>query len=278
MGRPSDRRSWEIRRLPHALLALGLIASAVGCAEEERAVYRETTRVDESVKKSDLLVLRSVLQSLTPTQLASLPAVFASAPSWSADRTLPVRELVAEEVRRQADEGSLAIVTRRFPRSKAFDRLVEAGRRTPEQIVSLYIAASWALARAEIADERLLDEYYRRAETELGSLRLDDRPFGPLPSEVRFGIEQRAAWLSVIDRVERLRLIPPENVETVAALGEEFAALFPASCRQDPVTAVLPRLELFGVPFEEPDPSRSDADLVWRAETALIGRDGTSTN
>lgn len=261
-----------------AIRASGLPSAAVcallavaGCADTQPLTYRETVRVDETIPEAEFRLLAGVLKSLTPAQREALPEVFASAPSWSEERTPPVRVLVAEEVRRQSDEASLEIVARRFPRSRAFERLVASGRRTPEQIVAIYIAAAWALARAEIEDERALDEFARRAEPEVERLRLDDRPYGPLPGEVRFGIEQRSAWLTVTDRVERLRLVPPENVETVAGLGPEFAELFPPGCRRDPVTAVLPRLELFGVPFEEPDPSRSDAILTWDAETALVG-------
>src|SRR5262249_58796639 len=76
------------------LVACALMAG--GCSEPE-VVQAVPKRADDRITTEELDLFLSVFGSLPDQKSSPLPAVMATAPQWSRNRTLPVFELVREE-------------------------------------------------------------------------------------------------------------------------------------------------------------------------------------
>ena len=89
-----------------AIIALVALAFASGCADS-KVELTEVKRIDEKVTEPELLMLLQIVAQLPNKTVPPMPPLFAPPPHWSADRTLPVDELVVEEQRLMEDRHSI---------------------------------------------------------------------------------------------------------------------------------------------------------------------------
>ncbi|QDT64389.1 hypothetical protein [Calycomorphotria hydatis] len=255
---------------------LGFLALAcvlvVGCGSSELE-YTELKRLDERLTKSDMGVLLVLFKSMSEEDLTKLPVVLAQKPSWAPERTLPVREMMDEELDRIQQDSSVERVSATLPDSRTVRHLLQHQKMTREQLAALYVSVGYAISKSKWTRRWTLENLVRRGEQEMRNLRSDSRPFNSLPADARHHILEKAAWVAVADRAERLLDVPDENVDFVEAYFEKLQQYYPAGYFQDPLATVMPRLEVYGVPFAETDPSRKDEDILWYQSHAIMGYD-----
>ncbi|QDT38336.1 hypothetical protein [Stratiformator vulcanicus] len=272
---PFDSRA--IRFWLYALV-LPTLVFVSGCGGSAEIEFVETKRLDEGLTNTDIKILQAVFGGLTDEERAALPEILAPRADWSADRTLPVKELYEEELTELVAVHSLERLAEAFPKSPSFERQVERTHRTREQVAALYASAGYALSRKYWGAVKPLDRLMQRAEDEMWELRNDERPFASLSPEARYRVLERAGWISVADRVEQLMVVAEQNVETVTEFEDELRKVLPGRFFADPLSPILPRLAVYGVPFEEDDPDRSDADLTWNSSDVVTNAQSASLN
>lgn len=258
----------RFRGLIH-LFAPTLLTALAGC-QNAQIEYREVKRPHEKVTEAELKQFLQIVDELPDKQLPPLPPVMRPLPNWSADRTLPVKELVNEE-RKLLDEGwDVNAITARWKRHAGLQRLVEREGITLEQFVGLTLAIGAAVSRTRLRSDQDLAGLLDRGKSVVARLRQDDRPFAKLSREVRHAVLRNAGWITRMDRAERLKDVPPENVALVQKHAEKLAAILPAYFVENPLDAVADRLEERGMPFEELRATGRDDEITWSPEDRPI--------
>lgn len=253
-------------------VCLALCALFVGCGEEQLE-FTETKRINEKVTEAELQTFLRIVESLPDQQLPDVPPVFAPPPVWNQSRTLPVGELVNEEQNLLAERWTAEWMARHLQRNRPLARALRREEMTLEQFVGFTLAIGAALARNTIRDNQDLDEILKKGHAAVERLRRDTRPFSSLRQDGRYYILWQAEWITRIDRVERLKQVPPENIALVRAHREKLEEIFPAEFATNPLDAVVDLLEEKGLPFEELAGSGSDAEIDWEADEAIVGTD-----
>ncbi|HEX6986627.1 MAG TPA: hypothetical protein VF170_14695 [Planctomycetaceae bacterium] len=259
-----------MRSVRPACLLVALAAALGGC-EEPTIEFTETKGIDERLTSQDVAAVIAVLEAVGERDRSRLPMPFPPPPGWTEQRSLPVRELIAEERLALDAAWSPDGAAVRLPRGMPWDPAVSARRLTREQFCALVISVAASLARSAADPDLDLEELARRGTREIEPLARDERPFASLPPEERHATRRRAAWVTIAGRAANLARVPEENLLLVAEHRERLAKVLPAEFFADPFAGLYPRPEDHGVPFEEGD--LSDAALTWSAENALIGTD-----
>lgn len=252
--------------------AFVLLTVCVGC-EAESLDYTEVKRIDERITAQELTMLLRIAQALPDQKLPSLPAVFVSPPQWNEIRTLPVSELVAEEQRSLAERWSGSWIVQQLERNRPLHRVLQRERITPEQFAGLVLATGAALSRSTLRESQDLDKIIARGEPAVERLRRETRSFALFSQEARHYLLQQAAWLTRVDRAQRLKQVPAENVALVSQHRTELERVFPAEFLTNPLDSIADRLEEEGLPFEEQSASGRDAEITWDPREAIIGID-----
>ena len=257
----------------------GLLLAALlcGCAPQA-SVFTEVVRPDDVLAERDLLRLLAVLESLDDAARMRLPVPFLGPPGWSAERTLPVSELLAEESQAQERAWSPNASADLLPAGSDWEPLLAAHGLSRRQFCGLLLAVGTAVARSHTAASLDLPGIAARGRRELEPLRGDERPFAPLPPEVQYQLVRRAAWLTIAESAARLAAVPDDNVDLVQRFAERLATRLPPGYLGNPLAGLYPRREETGLPFDEGHVS--DAALTWSRANAIIGTDppgGTAT-
>jgi len=248
--------------------ALAAITGLVGC-EEPAVPFLETKAVDERLTEKDLAAVVGVLGAVGDREQTNLPFPFLPPPVWSKSRTLPISELLAAEEDALQRVWSPEDAANLIPKGEPWDSALKSRRLTREQFCALVLSVSAALGRGSVDRSVSLELLVERGERELASLANDERPFSSLTSDERHRAQNKAIWLTIRDRAEKLTLVPPENVEAAASAGPALRTALGDSYFADPFAGLYPRPEDSGVPFEEHEVS--DADLTWSAGDAIRG-------
>ena len=251
---------------------LVLCAVVVGCAGDEPA-FTVTKRIDEKVTDVELKAYVRVIRSLPDEKLPDLPLVFAPPPQWNQARTLPVGELVNEEQNLISERWSAEWLARYFEKNRRLARALRRERMSVEQFAGLTLAVGAALARNTLEDDRNLDKVLKKGYTAIKRLKSNTHPFSSLGREGKHHILRQAAWITRVDRIERLMQVPPENIALVRTHLDMLQPMFPAEFGSDPLAAVADRLEEQGMPFEEMIESGSDAEIEWDPHDVAVGTD-----
>lgn len=243
-----------------------------GCAGET-IEYTEVKRIDEKVTEPELLTLLEIISRLPTKRVPELPPLFAPAPHWDEDRTLPVNELVEEEQRLMEDRHSVESLAARLYRDRTLQRLLRREHMTPEQFVGLVTAIGVALSCDTLRDDQDLDHILERGERALEDLQQNTSRFSSLRPDERHGILQQAIWITRLDRARRLKMVPPENLALAREHADVLVRVLPEEFSSNPLDAVVDYLEERGIPFEELSQTGSDAAIEWSREEARYGTD-----
>ena len=235
--------------------------------------YTETKSLDERVTVAELQVFLRIIDSLPNRKVPPLPSPFLPPPTWNTGRTLPVSGLVQEEEKVLEERWSCERLAKYLSRNKPLRRALRTEQMEPEQFVGFVLTNGLALVQSAVDEDQELDVLLERGELVLRRLRKDDRPYSSLSDDGAYYVLQQAAWLPLIDRVQRLRMVPGENVALVKKYGDRLREIFPAEFQQDPLASLAQVINASGLPFEELAVSGSDTRIAWNAADAIVGKD-----
>ena len=245
---------------PATILLFGPILHA-GCAPEPVPRLVEPRPVDAALDAVEVRRSVRLAAALPGSAAAVCGEAFAVPRHWGGDRTRPVADLAAERL----DELHAASAAPRAAGVLAADpgasRVLAAAHWSAERYASTLVLLNLAAARPTW-DDRDLSRFAAEAADARATLAADRRPFRTLPESDRAAVLERAAWLARGVLVDRLRSLDPRTVDAVAEAGDAVRNVLPAETRR-PLDRLLTDLQRRGVPFEEPDPSRDDATLVF---------------
>ncbi len=249
-----------------------LCLATIGC-HEEAISYREVKRVDERVTAAELKSFFAVVDSLPEKALPPLPSIDSPAPQWSITRTLPVGELVREEQKAIIEHTSVEWLARHCNHVRALKRALRRERMTLEQFFGLVLTMGTALSVDEVDSQRDLDVILARGKRIVAGLVKDQRVFSALTEDGAYHVLEQASWIPLIDRVQRLKQVPPENLALARRHHDRLKAIFPKEFTTDPLAGFAKILENRGAPFVELPSSGSDERIEWSREQAIVGTD-----
>lgn len=237
--------------------------------------FVEVKRIDEVLKESELDHFLEVVRMMPEGKLPELEAIYRVPVVWNETRTLPVSDLVSEElghIERPWDTKHLA---HEMENHRKFQRVLRRAEMTPEQFMGMLLAVGAAMNRSRLPESFDFDGFIERGEKAIGRLKRNRTPFVDYSPDRQFSLTREAVWLYRVDRAKRLRDVPRENVELVKRRWEELAAIFPAEFQVDPLGTIADHLEEQGIPFEERPDTGSDAMIQWNPDEANIGTDAS---
>lgn len=233
----------------------------------------EVKRIDEVVTESELEDFLEVVHLMPDGEMPQLPKIYREPAPWSANRTLPVSELVNEElghIERPWDTKHLA---HEMENNRRLNRVLRRVEMTSEQFMGLMLAVGTAMNRSRVPEEYDFGELIRRGQKVIAELNHNRTPFVDYSPDRQFSISRDAVWLYRVARAKRLQDVPRENVELVKKHWEELSNVFPKEFTIDPLGAIADPLEEKGIPFAELPETGDDAAIQWNPDEAIIGRD-----
>ncbi len=248
-----------------------LVASLAAGCEPPPLDYFEVKRIDEPVTRAEFESFVRIVEALPGRRLPEFPSLFVAAPDWPESRTLPVSDLVRQEATMIDDRWSVDAIAEPLARHRTLQRALARERMSAEQFVGLALALGAALSRSGISDDHDLKGMLKKGDLEVERLEEDHRSFASLSEEARHAVLQRGAWVTRRARVERLLLVPIDNIDLARAHREWLTRVCPEEFSRNPFADVVDWSEELGVPFVETDATGRDAELEWSRDAALVG-------
>lgn len=264
---------FSTQHLAHCRFSLTIVLLCLGGCWSKPLEYVEVKRIDEVVTESELEDFLDVIRLMPDGKMPELPAIYREPVRWSASRTLPVNELVNEElaqIERPWDTDDLAGEVENHRRLKRVLRRLEM---SPEQFMGLLLAVGTAMNRSQLPEDYDFDEVVQRGDKVIRKLKHNETPFVEYSPDRQFSVSREAVWLYRVDRAKRLREVPRENVELVRRHWDELSEIFPPEFTIDPLGVIVDQLEEKGIPFAELPATGNDAEIQWNPDEALIGTD-----
>lgn len=272
----SIRMEMRFHRFPILIRLLNALAVCVlmltGCAEEPLD-FVEVKRIDEVLSESELEDFLEVVRLLPEGKLPELQSIYRVPVVWNETRTLPVSELVNEELAHIERPWDTKHLAHEMEANRRFQRSLRRVGMTPEQFMGLMLCVGTAMNRGQLPDQFDFEGFIERGEKVVAQLKRNRTPFVDYSPDRKFSLTREAVWLYRVDRAERLRDVPGENVDLVRSRWEELAAIFPAEFQIDPLGTIADHLEEQGIPFEELPETGSDTLIQWNPAEAIIGTD-----
>jgi hypothetical protein len=239
-----------------------VLLALAGCGDTG-ITFREVKRVDERVTPDEMAEFWEIVDALPGKKLPTFQTPFLPPPQWSSHRTMPVNELVKEERRALDERWSPARLGKQFEHNRALQRALRRAEMTPEQFAGFVLNIGCALNRTTLTEDQDLARIQARGQIALRRIEKDDRLFSSLSDEGAYHVLQSAAWLPLIDRVQRLQQVPEENVELALQFRDRLKQAFPEEFTANPIAPFSRVLNDIGVPFEEQAGSGYDTDIHW---------------
>lgn len=235
--------------------------------------FTEVKRIDERLTDAEMQSFLKIIDSLRDKKLPTMPESFVHPPEWNPSRTLPVGELVDDELLKLSQRWSEDWLAKHLEASRRLERALNKERMTRKQFVALATVIGTALSRSTLDRKTDFDQMIEKGEPIIANLREDDRPFSSLSPEGQYQLLQRAVWVTRVDRAKHLKLVPTENVDMVTRHQERLREVFPASYVQNPLDDIADVLEEQGLPFIEIEESGSDERIEWESARVIFGTD-----
>ncbi len=262
-------RAWT-RGIP---LTLSIAACLLlgGCAEEP-SPFTETRQLDQVIQPVEWAAFQRIVEALPAPKLLEMPVIYPPLPNWVETRSLPVNELVLEEQKTLSEAWNLDVVLKKFEQSKALKKLLQDEQMSHEQFVGLTLTVIAAMSRAQLAEDYDFEDSERSAHEDAVVLQRDRRLYSAMAPDARHQVLRDAICLHRIDRLERLRRVPPENTRLVREHAEFLAKKLPARYSKPPLDDVKDLLTELGLPFLEKPGSGSDDNLEWNPADAITSK------
>lgn len=249
-----------------------LLVSLPGCWEKPLD-YVEVKRIDEVVTEPELESFLEVIRLLPDGKMPKLHTIYRKPVRWDAGRTLPVNDLVNEESAQIVRPWDTKFLAQEVETNRRLQRALRRVEMTPEQFMGLLLAIGTAMNRSNLPRDYDFDAVIHRGQKVIQQLKRNRTPFVDYSLDRQYSVTREAIWLYRVDRSERLRDVPRENVELVRQHWDELAALFPHEFTIDPLGVIADQLEERGIPFVESPETGQDANISWNPEESLIGTD-----
>jgi hypothetical protein len=243
---------------------------AAGCAEQLSGTAA-VKPFSEPLTAEEWQKFVSLMDGVGADELSGLQSVFPSPPDWQATRSLPVSDLIAAEQKRLDEHWDPQFLALRFSQKPGLARALRRARLSPEQFAGLALAAAAAAARSRLPENDPPDETLRRGRAVVDGLRHDQRLFSSLDLEDRYHVLDQALWLHRLDRIDRLRKVPAENVAWAREHADWLTKMLPACFSNHPLADITDLLGEQGLPFIELPESGSDARMEWDPAAAIRG-------
>lgn len=258
-------------RLLTLTLSFTMCLLMAGCAEEP-SPFTETRQIDQVIQPEEWAAFQRIVEALPAPKLLEMPAIYPPLPNWVETRSLPVNELVVEEQKALAESWHIDVVMKKFEASKALKSLLDDEQMTVEQFVGLTLTVVAALSRDQIPEDYDFEDSERSAREDFVVLERDRRLYSAMAPDVRHQVLRDAICLHRLDRLERLRTVPPENVRLVHEHSEFLAEALPPRYSKHPLDDVKDLLTELGLPFLEKPGSGSDDNLEWNPADAITAQ------
>lgn len=249
----------------------GVLCLFAASCDQEEAHYTEVKRIDDRLTQAELDSFLSVAKSMPENALSALTAIHAPWPEWSPNRTLPINELVVEEKKQLALHCSVKWLSQRISQSRAFKRALRREQMTIDQFVGLAFVIGVTLCHDELPEDQDIDKLRTHGKRVIAALERETRVLSSLPEDNAARIIVQAGWIPLVDRLERLKQVLPENLVLVRANRDALKSLFPEDFLKNPLRGLAKVLEDEEIPFEELPESGSDNHLQWSREQAIAG-------
>lgn len=256
----------------------GVLCLLAASCDQEEAQYTEVKRIDDRLTQVELDSFLSVVKSMPENALSALTAIHSPWPEWSPNRTLPINELVVEEKKQLALHCSVKWLSQRIPQSRAFKRALRREQMTIDQFVGLAFVIGVTLSHDELPEDQDIDKLRTHGKRVIAALERETRVLSSLPEDNAARIIVQAGWIPLVDRLERLKQVLPENLVLVRANRDALKSLFPEDFLKNPLRGLAKVLEDEEIPFEELPESGSDNHLQWSREQAIAGEAPVSSS
>lgn len=255
----------------HWQVALAALCAVLSGCGEEAAPSPRVISIADPITSEEWAQFERLVKSLGDEGLKDWPCVYPPLPDWQPARTLPVADLAAAEQRLLDEHWNPQQVAAQIThRSHVMKQLRQVGM-SAEQFAGLMLAVGAATARWQLASQEPSEEMLRRGRKIVHDLQHDSRIFSSLEVDERVRILDQALWLHRLDRVQRLRQVPAENVELVRQHAAWLAEVLPPCFLGHPLAEIADLLGEQGLPFIELPQSGSDLQLEWDPATAIVG-------
>lgn len=257
------------------LAAVIVAATLSGCAEP-KIEFREIHRVDEVLSQTDLDRLYRIADFLHSKRLPELAPHFLAEPQWDENRPASIATLAGEEFARLEETIQLPVLIGSLKKNPRLDYALKREKLTRSQFVGLVLAVGMAIHRSRLDEARDLDEYLETGRIEIRDLKSRNESFATLPLDQRMSALEQATWITRVDRAERLKTVPDENVELVSNEFDKLRKIMPEEFLTDPLFGINDPLIDYGVPFREIGSTGFDAEISWRRDDDEAIIDGES--
>jgi len=247
-----------------------------GCGQS-RLDFTEVKGIDEKVTESEMISFLKIINALPQKKLPELPPVFAPPPNWKPTRRLPVSDLVEEERHNLSAHWSVERLGEQLRRHRSLQRALRWQQMNPDRFVGLTLAIGVALSRATLRDSQDLDDLLETGRKRVEGIKSNDAIFAQLSEENQHAVLKEAAWITRVDRADRLADVPPENLALIQSRRERLEKIFPREFTINPLDNIADLLEEQGIPFEELPLSGWDDQIEWNRDEAHIGTDQTAS-
>lgn len=256
-----------IAPLPVRSLMWGWVALCVclGGCEPESLGFTEVKRLHEVVTPGEWASFVRIVDRLPDRRVPAFPPVFLPVPQWDQHRSLPIRDLYAEELANREVAWDTARLAQMFERNKPLIRELRKEKLTTEQFAGLMLTLGAALSCNEVPEGIDLPNLAERARPFLNDLASDDKLFSTLSPETQHAVLQKAMWIARKIRADKLKQVPPENRALAKKHYEWLIQALPGEFLHNPVEEIQDLLEENGLPFEEMSESGSDEELAGSA-------------
>ncbi len=250
------------------LVAMTVCLSIFGCKKkEEAAAPPEIKRIDQVVTEEELDLFLKVIDRLPGKNIRDFPEVFTPVAGWTVGRSLPIGELVREEIERTEEHWDIHQLARRLRHKKPLMRALQRYEMSSQKFVSLALALGLATARTTIRPEQDLARLAEDGEIKVKHLRNEPFLFSSLSPEARATVLRQGMWVTRLDRAKHLLQVPPENVELVRKHLQQMNDLFPEQFTTNPLDPVADVLVEIGVPLKKAQQSATTISSPGRLPT-----------
>ncbi|GIX03159.1 MAG: hypothetical protein KatS3mg113_0165 [Planctomycetaceae bacterium] len=227
---------------------------------------------DQPLSEQQWEQFREVLERVGPEEARSWGCVWAPLPAWTADRTLSVSDLMAEEESKLAAVWQPETWTSRWEKHPRIIAAMHAAGLTPEQFAGLWLAVHAAYGRSLTTPAELSSDWLRKTEQFCRLLAQDGRIVSTLSPDDFTRVQDLSLWLHRRDRLHRLQRVPADNVVLIQRHRDWLQQYLPACAQESPLATFSELLGEHGLPFIELPETGNDLHLPWDRHSAL-GRD-----
>jgi len=254
------------------VISFAFVLLIAGCAEEV-PIFNEVKHPHELLKASEVNQYLKIVHHLPDQKMPRLPTLFAPLPEWDLDRELSVKGLTKEEMKANEKRWFTDTIIARLENHRDLKRLLKRENMSVEQFLGLAQTINTAAAAAHFESLDDLRGITRTGQHEINELMKNEEVFSNLPESQQYDLIRRAAWITRVNRAQKIMRVPQENAKLIREHYDTLKPYLLEEVLANPLADIVDSVKHFGLPFEETAAVGFDADLRWSPNdpTARIG-------